>query len=144
MSVNNILVCLSQRQKLCVKRYFCLLDLKSYIITSSKLVVNALKVRSTLCFPVFLFIYRSSLSSNSPFRNWKILALCSLFFSAVSVTPMADTVIIIHGEQDPAIIIGRSVFSTRFILWTYGGGSHISKVKKYNVDGEFTSVHIPS
>lgn len=93
---------------------------------------------STLCFPSFLFIYRSSLSSNSPFRNWKILALCSLFFSAVSVTPMADTDIKIHGEQDPAIIIGRSVFTTRFILWRHGGGSHISKVMTYNVERKIT------
>ncbi len=65
----------------------------------------------------FLFIYRSSLSPSSPFRNWKILALCSLFLSAVSVTPMADKDINKHGELDPAIIIGRSVFTTRFILW---------------------------
>jgi len=93
----------------------------------------------TLCFPIFfiVLIYRSSLSPNSPFRNWKILALCSLFFSAVSVTPMADTDINTHGEQDPAIIIGRSVFTTRFILWRYGGGSHVIKVKERKI----SSVH---
>lgn len=64
--------------------------------------------------------YSTHLSSARPsslVRNSKILALCSLFFSAVSVTPMADTDSTTHGEQEPAISIGSPGVTTKFILW---------------------------
>lgn len=62
---------------------------------------------------------RTHLSSDNPsslVRNLKILALCSLFLSAVSVTPIADTDSITHGEEEPAIIMGSPGVTTRFIL----------------------------
>lgn len=58
----------------------------------------------------------SSVRPSSLVRNSKILALCSLFLSAVSVTPIADTDSITHGEQEPAIRIGSPGFTTKFIL----------------------------
>lgn len=62
----------------------------------------------------------SSLRPSSRPRNWKISALCSLFLSAESVAPMADTDTAAHGEQEPAIRMGSPGFTTTFIRWSRG------------------------
>lgn len=59
----------------------------------------------------------SSFRLSSRVRNSKILALCSLFLSAVSVTPIADTDTATHGEQEPDMSMGKPGFTTTFILW---------------------------
>lgn len=71
----------------------------------------------------------SSVRPSSLVRNAKILALCSLFLSAVSVTPMADTDSITHGEKEPPISIGSSGFTTTFILWETTNSGGITSIR---------------
>lgn len=59
----------------------------------------------------------SSVRPSSRLRKAKILALCSLFLSAESVAPIADTDTATHGEQEPAISMGSPGFTTTFMRW---------------------------
>lgn len=60
----------------------------------------------------------SSLRPSSRLRNSKILALCTLFFSAESVAPIADTDTDTHGEQEPATSMDSPGITTTFIRWS--------------------------
>ncbi|KAG7235891.1 hypothetical protein INR49_002089, partial [Caranx melampygus] len=61
--------------------------------------------------------------SRFDYQNWEVTSPTDIYkclqlnTEAVSVTPMADTDSITHGEQEPAISIGSPGVTTKFILW---------------------------
>lgn len=105
---------------------------KVYLALTGNICVCAAPVRGLFCGFEMCGdeAHLSSLRPSSRLRNSKILALCSLFLSAESLAPIADTDTAAHGEQEPAISMGSPGFTTTFIRWSKrerkrGGGKPI-------------------